>query len=138
MNGSDEDGIVKQREAIPKFANEAEEAAFWSTHSLAHRLFTRRGPRPGSTAEKLSRQRFKPHATFSQGADAIYVYLTWGRSAKARVIDDFRLVDYARDGSLIGVRFLNVSRGVDLNGVPERDRVASLLNDLSLDLHVFA
>lgn len=138
MSEPDGDGIVERREAIPKFASEAEEAAFWSTHSLADHLFTRQGPRPGSVVEKLSRQRFKPHATFSKDADAIYVSLAWGRPARTRVLDDARSMDYADDGSLIGLRFLSASKGLDLSDIPERDQVVSLLKELNANLHVVA
>ena len=138
MNESNEldDGmtVVQRLEDIPKFANEAEEAAFWSTHALAAHLFTRRGPRPGSLAEKRSKQRFEPHAVYSRDADAVYVYLRWGRGSKTKHLDRARLVDFADDGTVLGVQVLNVREGIDLCDLPERERVADLQKDL--DVHV--
>lgn len=128
--------IVERREDIPKFASEADEAAFWSTHTLADHLLSRRGPRPGSLAEKLSKQRFVPHAVYSQDADAVYVYLRWGGSSRTRELDQTRLVDLAEDGTVTGVQFLNVSKGIDLREVPECERVVDLLKDL--DVHLLA
>ena len=130
--------IVERREDIPKFATEAEEVAYWSTHALADHLFTRRGQRPGSVAERLSMQRFKPHAVFSEEADAAYVYLVWGRVVRSQALGDSRVVDYTGDGSVSGIRFLNVSEGIDLSGLPERDRVVDLLKDLKPNLRVLA
>ncbi|MGI8550398.1 MAG: hypothetical protein ACR2PL_06300 [Dehalococcoidia bacterium] len=37
---------IRNRDEIPHFVNENEEAAFWSTHALSPHLFTRRGPSP--------------------------------------------------------------------------------------------
>ena len=38
-----------------------------------------------------------------------------------------RGVDYAADGTPVGIEFLNVSRGVDLTGVPRADEILQLL-----------
>ena len=126
--------VVERWEDIPRFANEAEEATFWSTHALGERLLTRRGPRPGSLAEKLSKLRFQPHTVYSRDADAVYVYLRWGRGTKAKKLDQARLVDFADDGAVIGVQFLGASRGIDLRGIPERWQVATLLEGLDLPI----
>ena len=40
-----------------------------------------------------------------------------------------RGIDYAADGTPVGVEFLNVSRGVDLTGVPHADEIARLLSE---------
>ena len=128
--------VVERREDIPPFLNEEDEAAYWDTHTLAPHLFTRRGPRQGSLAEKLSQRSFKPHAVLSRDMDAVYVYLRWGRPAVSRELDGRRLIDYAGDGSVIGVRFLQVSRGMDLSGVPEHDQIRILLEQHSPPIHV--
>jgi len=128
--------VVERQEDIPKFASEAEEAAFWSTHALGNRLFTHRGPRPGGLVEKLSKLRFQPRAVYDRDADAVYVYLYWGRSGKTKKLDRSRLLDFGDDGRLIGVQFLKASKGIHLRGVPDPERVADLLKDL--DLHILA
>jgi len=38
-----------------------------------------------------------------------------------------RGVDYAADGTPIGVEFLNASRGVDLTAIPRADEIATAL-----------
>ncbi len=63
-------------------------------------------------------------------ADAAYVYMRGGEGApygSTRRLDNFRAVDVAADGSLIGVDFMVVSRGVDLRGLPELEALAEAL-----------
>jgi len=126
--------VIKDRREIPShFADEDEEAAFWDTHTLAPHLWRKaRGPRPGSLAEKLSRERFTPHAIHSPSADATYVYLAWGQTAKTKTLDARRLVNYDAGGEPIGVQFIHQSLGIDLDGVPKRDLVEKLVADLDL------
>ncbi len=65
---------------------------------------------------------------FDPEADALYV--AFGeRRAVARTVElgDGRQVDYDADGGLLGVEFLNVSDGLNLNGVPHQDEVAAAL-----------
>ena len=38
-----------------------------------------------------------------------------------------RGIDYAADGTPVGVEFLNASRGVDLTGIPRSDEIAGAL-----------
>lgn len=135
--GEPDNSIVHRWKDIPRFSTEAEERTFWDTHTPAASLFTRRGPRPGSEAERLSRRQLRPHATLS-GDDAIYVYLAWGRRGASKNLDAARRVDYAVDGTVTGVQFLNVHGGIDLRGVPERRRVKELLNELDLNLRIVA
>ncbi|MGI8549983.1 MAG: hypothetical protein ACR2PL_04165 [Dehalococcoidia bacterium] len=51
---------IQNVDQIPDFATEAEEAAFWGTHSLAPRFYTRRGPKPGSSLERIQHDRARP------------------------------------------------------------------------------
>ncbi len=37
-----------------------------------------------------------------------------------------RAIDYDADGRILGYEFLNVSRGVDLDGLPHREELAAL------------
>ncbi len=61
-------------------------------------------------------------------ADAIYVYLREGvERAFGQNLDDSRYVDFGADSRPIGVEFLHVSRGVNLDDVPEREAVGRLL-----------
>jgi hypothetical protein len=40
------------------------------------------------------------------------------------------MVDYDADGQVVGVEFLDVSRGVDINGLPEPDKLAEAVRSL--------
>ena len=79
---------------------------------------------------------FHPHVTHSPNADALYVCLSDAEVERTRSLGDWRNVDLAADGSVVGVEFLGVSGGVDLNGVPERHQIEGLLK--GLDLRVLA
>ena len=78
---------------------------------------------------------FRPHATHDPEADAIYVYLTEG---EAHPVDDLRIIDYSRDGAVVGVEFLSVSGGIDLSDVPHHDKVEKLIGELNLGIKIFA
>jgi DNA-binding XRE family transcriptional regulator len=76
-------------------------------------------------------------ATHDPEADAVAV--RWPGAAYRLTAsldgDDFsvaRNVDLGADGAPIGVEFLNVSRGVDLRGVPRAEKVADLLGRLGV------
>lgn len=51
---------------------------------------------------------------FDQDADALYVRLLQGNVARTISLDDHRLVDVGDDGSVLGVEFIDVSGGIDL------------------------
>jgi len=57
-------------------------------------------------------------------ADAIYIYLSGKPYAYGKDLDDERRIDYAADDSPIGVEFLCVSKGVNLDGLPHVDEIA--------------
>ncbi len=63
--------------------------------------------------------------------DALYVHLSdkpFGRSEDKSPSRQYeRGVDYAEDGTPIGVEFLNASRGVDLTDIPRADEIAKAL-----------
>jgi uncharacterized protein YuzE len=60
-------------------------------------------------------------------ADAAYVHLSGRPYAYGRDLDDRRRVDYASDGTPIGIELLQVSFGVDTRGLPTPQDVARLL-----------
>ncbi len=61
-------------------------------------------------------------------ADAVYITLRDAPRTHSKELDSDRVIDYAKNGQPRGVELLNVSMGVDLDGVPERDEIAWLLN----------
>ena len=69
-----------------------------------------------------------PRITYNREADAAYIFLHEGmRVARTHNLDGSRLVDYAADGEPIGIELLDVSEGVNLDGLPARDAVSMLL-----------
>ena len=62
-------------------------------------------------------------------ADAVYVRLSGKAYHHGKALDDDRRLDYAEDGSLIGVEFLYVSDGVDVAGIPGEARIGRLLEE---------
>lgn len=81
---------------------------------------------------------FRPHAEHDPEADAIYVYLGDGDSARSKTVDDLRIIDYSRDGKVIGVEFIGVTGGIDLSDLPFQDQVERLINELDLGIKIFA
>lgn len=69
-----------------------------------------------------------PRMTYNKDADAAYIYLRGDMEvARTRNLDGSRLVDYAEDGEPIGIELLDVSEGVNLDGLPQRDVIERLL-----------
>ena len=51
--------------------------------------------------------------------DAIYLQLLDTEYGGGREVDDRRHIDLDKDGNVLGIEFLSVSEGVDLDGLPE-------------------
>ncbi len=66
---------------------------------------------------------------YDREADAAYITLRDLPYAYGEDIDRERRIDYAATGTPIGVELLCVSRGVNLDDLPERDTVAALLEE---------
>ena len=68
-------------------------------------------------------------------ADAVFIEFEGGPAGYAEELDEDRIVDYsANPGRAIGVSLHNVSRGVLLDGLPERDLVERLLKGLGVSV----
>ncbi len=61
---------------------------------------------------------------YDQAADAAYFAFSDADPARQVKIDDARVIDFAADGSLVGVEILSPSRGVDLDGLPRLREIA--------------
>jgi uncharacterized protein YuzE len=62
-------------------------------------------------------------------ADAVYVQISPSTKVEyTRQLDENRIVDYGADETVVGMEFLNVSAGVDLQGFPHHDEVSRLLS----------
>jgi uncharacterized protein YuzE len=62
-------------------------------------------------------------------ADAIYVWLRDLPYAFGVDLDHARHIDYAGDEKPIGIELLNVSRGVNLDNLPERGELERVLKE---------
>jgi hypothetical protein len=71
-------------------------------------------------------------ATFDREADAVYVKLSDQPYAFGEDIDHERRVDYAADGTPVGIELLCVSEGVDLSHLPRVDEVSAALRQLGV------
>jgi uncharacterized protein YuzE len=64
---------------------------------------------------------------FDGEADAVYVTLSPKPYAFGEDLDHERRIDYAADGTPIGIEFTCVSEGVSLDDVPFKEEIARLL-----------
>ena len=71
----------------------------------------------------------KLRAEYDREADAVYVRLSEQPYAYGKDVDDARRVDYAADGTPVGVELLYVSQGVELDDLPRADELADALKD---------
>lgn len=71
--------------------------------------------------------------SFDREADALYIYLNKRKYAYSKALDDERNVDYADDGTPIGIELLFVSGGVLVSGLPEERKVVELLSNLGIE-----
>jgi uncharacterized protein YuzE len=77
-----------------------------------------------------------PKVRYDHEAQAIYVRLSDKAYAYGEDIDHERRVDYAADGTPVGVEFLCVDEGVDLSDIPQADAIADVLRPY--DIRVLA
>ncbi len=68
------------------------------------------------------------YVQYDPDADAVYLKLRAheGRT-RGRRLDDRRVVHYDGKGNVVAVELLFVSQGMDVEGLPEADRVRDLL-----------
>lgn len=73
---------------------------------------------------------FVPTIEHDPESDAVYVCLAEGDVHRSGELDDFRHIDYSEDGRVIGIEFLAVSGGIDLNDIPFRKTVEKLIQPI--------
>ena len=61
-------------------------------------------------------------------ADALYVRLHDAPVDETMEFGDLRNVDYSSDGDVVGVEFLEITAGIRLDGLPERQRLQVALS----------
>lgn len=71
---------------------------------------------------------------YDANADCAYILINKLPYAYSKEIDETRFVDYAEDGTVIGIELLYVSGGVDICDLPYESEVEQLLekNDVKI------
>jgi len=64
---------------------------------------------------------------YDREADAMYIHLSPKPYAYGKDLDDERRIDYASDSTPIGVELLCASKGVNLEGLPDVDKIAEAI-----------
>ena len=64
---------------------------------------------------------------YDEAADAAYLEFSDATFDHMERLDDQRAVDYAADGTVIGVEMLSPARGVDLAGLPHAAEIERVL-----------
>jgi uncharacterized protein YuzE len=72
--------------------------------------------------------------TFDREHDVADVEFSSADSARQIALDDATIVDYAADGSVVGVEFISPSRGVNLSGVPRAADIEREVRRLGLPI----
>ena len=71
---------------------------------------------------------------FDRKGDVAYVEFSTADSARHVALDDATIIDYAADGSGVGVEFISPSRGVNLAGVPRAAEIELEVRRLGLPI----
>ncbi|MGA7678509.1 MAG: DUF2283 domain-containing protein [Dehalococcoidia bacterium] len=66
---------------------------------------------------------------YDREADAMYIYLSSKLYAYGKDLDDERRIDYASDNTPMGVELLCTSKGVNLEGLPNADKIAEAIEN---------
>jgi uncharacterized protein YuzE len=66
--------------------------------------------------------------------DAAYFAFSGRASVRQVKMDNARIIDYAADGSVVGVEFISPSRGVNLDGVPRAADIEREVRRLGLPI----
>ncbi len=75
---------------------------------------------------------------FDRQHDAAYFAFSAADSVRQVKMDNARIVDYAADGSVVGVEFISPSRGVNLAGVPRASEIEREVRRLGLPIRAGA
>ena len=77
-------------------------------------------------------------AHYDPEADALYVRLSEGSAERQTYMGDFRILDYSKDGRVLGVEFLCAREGIDLQDLPFATRIERLIGESGLQFKIFA
>ena len=71
---------------------------------------------------------------FDRKDDVAYGEFSSAAVARQVALDDATIIDYAADGSVVGVEFISPSRGVNLAGVPRAAEIEREVRRLGLPI----
>ncbi|MEK6847367.1 MAG: DUF2283 domain-containing protein [Nanoarchaeota archaeon] len=57
--------------------------------------------------------------TYDKEADAMYIEFRSGEFAKNKKIDDFTIIDLDKDGNILGIELLEVSKRIPIKSLSE-------------------
>lgn len=63
----------------------------------------------------------------NDAGDILYVRLSDAAIHTTREFGDYRMVDYDSQGHVVGVEFLQIAGGIDMDGLPENRRLQTVL-----------
>ena len=79
-----------------------------------------------------------PIVTYDPEADVLYVEFSDAEVAETVNLDDLRLIDYSRDGRIVGIEFVSASQGVDLRDIPFAPMVEKAIGGEGLPFKLYA
>jgi uncharacterized protein YuzE len=72
---------------------------------------------------------------YDYNTDCVYILINDLPHAYSKEIDDARFIDYAKDGTVIGIELLYVSGGVDISDLPHGDEIGKLLEKHNIEVY---
>ncbi len=72
---------------------------------------------------------------YDTNADCAYILINNLRHAYSKELDETRFIDYAEDGTVIGVELLYVSGGVDTSDLPYQSEIEKLLEQHGINVY---
>lgn len=75
-----------------------------------------------------------PRFEYDPEADVVYVYPAEQEYSHGRDLDAERRIDYAADGTPIGVELTCVRSGVNVEGLPSAQGISRILNHLQVPI----
>lgn len=72
---------------------------------------------------------------YDPNTDCAYILINNLPHAYSKEVDETRFIDYAKDGTVIGVELLYVSSGVDVSGLPHQSQIAELLDKHNIKVY---
>jgi uncharacterized protein YuzE len=74
--------------------------------------------------------------SYSEREDIVYIRLSDQYVVSTECIDDLHIVDYDADGNVVGVELIGASGGLDLRGLPERERLEAAAKYMTFPVFV--